>query len=256
MKKLYIEHANTPLKREKGLMGRKKMGKNQGMLFDFPYSRRLSFWMRNTYLPLDIAFINEDGIITEIKEMIPMSTRPVTSSQSCKYALEVNKGWFRDNNITEGASVLGTGIQFKSSSKRIAQMTPQTLPEDIPVEPGLETPPGSEESPQQEPLMPDIIVDKTHREILDEAELRGEDVIILYQPKESPGKPTLVIGPKTISPPFIYEPDEDGNTDAIVKAWDNQDAGWKNFLIDNIIDIERKQPVEEIEQNLIQKQEI
>lgn len=251
MKKLYIELANTPIKREMGLMGRKKMGKNQGMLFDFPSSRRLSFWMHNTYLPLEIAFINEDGIITEIKEMIPMSTRPVTSSNNCKYALEVNKGWFDNNNISVGASVAGIAINPNQDNRRLAQMTPQIPEEAFPVEPGAEMPMDPSGAPQQEPLSPDVMLEKSHKEILEDAELKGKDLIIIYVTKEGYALP-----PKSISPPFVFESNAEGESEAIVKAWDNQDASWKSFLIDNIIDLEEKEPAEEIEENMIQEQEI
>ena len=100
MKRLFVELANTHLSREQGLMGRKKLANNHGMLFDFPHQTRLSFYMRNTYIPLDIAFINEDGVVTEIRSMIPLNTNPIVSKEKCKYALEVNKGWFVKNNVT------------------------------------------------------------------------------------------------------------------------------------------------------------
>ena len=248
MKKLYVELANTPLKRERGLMGRKKMGKNQGMLFDFPYTRRLSFWMSNTYLPLDIAFISEDGFVTEIQELIPMSTRGVTSNLDCKYALEVNRGWFKDNNISEGSLISGVGIKDKLNHCKIAQMTPQPQEEVLPADPGLVP---MQEAIQQEPFSPDVILDKTHKEVLEEAELKGKDLIIMYMTKGG-----VTLPPKVISPPFDFEEDEDGRSDAIVKAWDNQDASWKSFLIDNIIDLNEKEPPEQKNENLIQEKDI
>jgi len=236
MKKLYVELANTPLKREIGLMGRKKIGKDQGMLFEFPSRRRLSFWMSNTYIPLDIAFINNEGMVTEIKEMIPMSTRCITSGAYCKYALEVNRGWFEQNEIKEGSLIAGFGIKSNSSHSRVAQMTSQFPEDTLSVEPGLETTPNpNQEVPQQDPFSPDLILTKTNQEVLEDAELMGEDLNMMYVTKK--GTP---IGPKTISPPFTFEEDEDGNPDAIVKCWDNQDASWKSFLIDNIIQLSPK----------------
>ncbi len=259
MRKLYVEFANTPIKREMGLMGRKKMGKNQGMLFEFPSLRRLSFWMSNTYLPLDIAFIDNDGIVTEIREMVPMSTRSVISKTYCKYALEVNKGWFKENNIKEGSLVSGFGIKTKLNTHCIAQMTPQSPQENFPVEPGLQSPLSSQGTPQQEPLSqnPDVLLEKSHKEIIEDAEIKGKDLILIYITKDG-----IMLPPKVISPPFVFEEDEDGRGDAIVKAWDNQDASWKSFLIDNIISLEEKEeprPIEvpkEKEEKLIPGKEI
>src|SRR3990167_4564727 len=105
MKTLYVELANNHITRECGLMDRKSMNKNRGMLFKFPYSTRLSFWMKNTYIPLDIAYIDNDGKILQIENMIPLSTRPVVANHECRYALEVNKGWFKENNIGIGSRI-------------------------------------------------------------------------------------------------------------------------------------------------------
>jgi len=249
MKRLYVEQANTPLKREQGLMGRKKMGQNHGMLFDFHSPRRLSFWMRNTYIPLDIAFLDNEGVIEEIKEMTPMSTRPVTSHNRCRYALEVNRGWFRDNNITEGSSISGVGIQFKNNTHKVAQMTPMPM-DSPPVEPGLQPPLDTQMAPQQESFNPTVVLDRTYREMLEDANAKGKDLIMMYRIKERLGKPPLTIGPKVISPPFIFGPNAEGESNAIVKAWDSQDAGWKDFLIDNILDLEEKEPPQESEEKV------
>jgi hypothetical protein len=207
--------------------------------------------MSNTYIPLEIAFINEDGIITEIREMIPMNTRAITSKDRCKYALEVNKGWFKDNGIREGDAVAGIGIKSDLQKCRVAQMTPQDPLEAIPVEPGLEMPPPQEEVTQQEPTFPDVMLDKTHKQIFEEAEIQGKDLVILYVTKSGVSLP-----PKIISPPFTFEEDAEGNFDAIVKGWDNQDASWKSFLMDNIIDLEEKEAPQENEEKLIQEKEI
>lgn len=252
MKKLYVEVAKTPIQRERGLMGRKRLGKNQGMLFDFSSSQKLSFWMRNTYVPLDIAFIDNEGVIQEIKEMIPLSTRPVTSNNQCRYALEVNRGWFDNNNIRAGASVAGVGIQLNQDNCRTAQMTPQVPEEEFPVEPGLdESEALPQEAPQQDPISPDVVLDKTRKEILEEADAQGKDLIIMYVTKEGFSLP-----PKIISPPFTFEESAEGESSAVVKGWDNQDASWKSFLIDNIIDLQEKEPPEENQENVIREQDI
>ena len=110
MKKLFIQLADNNSKREKGLMFCKSLSKNSGMLFKFPYAHHLRFWMKNTYIPLDIAFINDDGKILQIENMSPLSTRAVTSSYPCKYALEVNGGWFKKEYINVGDYIGGEAI--------------------------------------------------------------------------------------------------------------------------------------------------
>ena len=121
MKKLKIEIADTPNKREAGLMGRKILASDRGMLFKFPEIQRLGFWMKNTYIPLDIAFLNEKGVITQIEKMSPLSTRSIQSVLPCKYALEVNKNWFDNNNINIGDSVFGDGITHRNKREIVAQ---------------------------------------------------------------------------------------------------------------------------------------
>jgi predicted DNA-binding transcriptional regulator YafY len=72
-------------------------------------------------------------------------------------------------------------------------------------------------------------------DILQDADLKGEKLTILYQTKDG-----IMLPPKDISPPFEFVKDKEGKTDAIVKAWDEQKASWKSFIIDNIIDLELK----------------
>ena len=193
MKKLFVELADTSLKRELGLMHRKKMSPSQGMLFKFQSSHHLSFWMKNTYLPLDIAFIDDDGIILQISEMIPLSTRPVMSSTRCRYALEVNRGWFRKNKIEEGSQIAGLGMG--EVNKRFAQ--------DVPLE--------EMQAPNQP--TPDVYLNQSFQQMLEKADRLDQDLLIYYQKKDG-----YTLPPKSISPPFLFEPDEDGRVDNIVKA--------------------------------------
>lgn len=204
MKSLFVEVADNSFKRELGLMNRKTMAQNQGMLFVFPSSSTLSFWMKNTYLPLDIAFLDEEGRIMQISEMIPLNTRPIKSKEPCKYALEVNKGWFKNNNISEGDFITGEGIKI----------------DDI-------------KTAQQRKQAPVIMLNKSFRDILNRANIKNQDILIYYQKKDG-----YILAPKLISPPFLFEPDATGKTNNIVKAWDNQDAEWKSFLIDHILDLQ------------------
>ena len=103
--KLTVEIADTPETQEKGLMGRESMAEDQGMLFVYDRDSRKSFWMKNTLIPLSIAYIAADGTIREIYDMEPLSTRIVDSRYSVRYALEVNQGAFQRHGIKEGDKV-------------------------------------------------------------------------------------------------------------------------------------------------------
>ncbi len=110
---LTVEIAATREERAEGLMYRKKLPENRGMLFVFEKERRLSFWMKNTYIPLSIAFISSDGRIRQIEDMQPESLASVTSDRSVLYALEVNRGWFTEHGIQAGDRVeLGSVKKF------------------------------------------------------------------------------------------------------------------------------------------------
>ena len=100
-----LEIADTPEERQQGLMNRKSLGENRGMLFVFPKDEKLSFWMKDTQIPLSIAYIAKDGTIKEIKEMEPYSLRPVESVYSVRYALEVNRGAFERLGIEPGDKI-------------------------------------------------------------------------------------------------------------------------------------------------------
>lgn len=103
------EIAETPRQREIGLMHREGLPEDGGMLFIYPEASKLSFWMKNTRIPLSIAFISDQGVITEILDMDP--PRPgaepptYTSREANRYALEVNRGWFQKKGIGPGARV-------------------------------------------------------------------------------------------------------------------------------------------------------
>ncbi|MBR3672202.1 MAG: DUF192 domain-containing protein [Spirochaetia bacterium] len=103
--KLTVEIAETQEAQEKGLMGRESMAEDHGMLFVYDRDSRKSFWMKNTLIPLSIAYIAADGTIREIYDMEPLSTRIVDSRYSVRYALEVNQGAFQRHGIKEGDKV-------------------------------------------------------------------------------------------------------------------------------------------------------
>lgn len=107
-KKIKVEIVDTELERERGLMYRESLQENSGMLFVFPDSEIRSFWMKNTLIPLDIIFINENLEIVDIKNAIPCSSEPCilyTSNLPIKYVLEVNSGFSEENNIAIGEIV-------------------------------------------------------------------------------------------------------------------------------------------------------
>jgi uncharacterized membrane protein (UPF0127 family) len=102
---LRAELARTAEEREKGLMFRKTLADGEGMLFVFDRDQVLSFWMKNTLLPLSVAYIAADGRILEIHDLRPGDLRPVRGSRSARYALEVPQGWFARTGINPGDRV-------------------------------------------------------------------------------------------------------------------------------------------------------
>lgn len=99
------EIADTPALRERGLMERDSLPENHGMLFVYPEERELSFWMRNTPLALDIAFIDRAGTIVNIETMQPNDDENTVSNRPAMYALEMEAGWFEANGVEPGARV-------------------------------------------------------------------------------------------------------------------------------------------------------
>ena len=95
--------------RARGLMGRKNLPKNHGMLFIFETERVLSFWMKNTLIPLDIAFIDQSGKILQVETMTVVnkgeSPPQYRSRAAVRYALEVNAGWFEKHGILPGVRI-------------------------------------------------------------------------------------------------------------------------------------------------------
>jgi len=103
---LWVEIADRPDTRERGLMFRKSMPGDEGMLFIFEYPQIQSFWMRNTYIPLDIAFISDNGRIINILSMKPLDEGPrYRSLAPALYVIETNAGWFEANGIKTGDQV-------------------------------------------------------------------------------------------------------------------------------------------------------
>lgn len=96
------EVARTEIERNRGLMYRTSLRDGEGMLFVFDYDQQVSFWMKNTKLPLSLAYILSDGTIIQILDLVPFSEEPRPSLRSVRYALEVPQGWFSRAGIQVG----------------------------------------------------------------------------------------------------------------------------------------------------------
>ena len=111
---IHVELAKTPAEHTRGLMDRRELAQSHGMLFIYPLAYRVSMWMKNTYLPLSVAFINDTRQIVHIADMHPQTTKIHRSPVAVRYALEVNLGWFETNNVKPGAlmrfSITGDSI--------------------------------------------------------------------------------------------------------------------------------------------------
>jgi hypothetical protein len=100
-----VEIAATDEKRKKGLQFRRRLSPDTGMLFVYPREMPLRFYMKNTYIPLDIAFIDENGRILNIEPMTPRDETVIASKGSARYALEIGQGFFYREGIKPGDKV-------------------------------------------------------------------------------------------------------------------------------------------------------
>jgi uncharacterized membrane protein (UPF0127 family) len=104
---LNVEVVATQAAMAKGLMYRDSLPADQGMLFIEPVARRLSFWMKNTKIPLDIAFLTDDGLILQIEPMTPLDETPILAHYAVRLAIETNHGWWAKNGVKVGDRVSG-----------------------------------------------------------------------------------------------------------------------------------------------------
>ena len=104
---LQVQVAQTPEQQQIGLMFRKTMGTNDGMLFVFDEPRQQCFWMKNTLLPLSVAFIADDGNVVNIDDMKPQTLESHCSTKPVRYVLEMNVGWYDKRGIKAGSRFLG-----------------------------------------------------------------------------------------------------------------------------------------------------
>lgn len=105
--------AFTPEQRQTGLMFRKEMPQQEGMIFVFEQATQQCFWMKNTLLPLTAAFVADDGTIVNLADMKPQTTDPHCSAQPVRYVLEMNKGWFAKKGIKAGSKLGGPMFEAK-----------------------------------------------------------------------------------------------------------------------------------------------
>ena len=101
------EVAGNEAEREYGLMYRDKMGQNDGMVFLFGAPAGVCMWMKNTLLPLSVAFIDSTGKVVNIEDMQPQTTNSHCAKRPVAYALEMNLGWFKQKNIRAGSVISG-----------------------------------------------------------------------------------------------------------------------------------------------------
>lgn len=107
MHNIRAEVASTPEQHQIGLMFRKEMGPNDGMLFIFDRPGQQCFWMKNTLIPLSVAFIADDGTVVNLDEMAPQTLESHCSTRPVRHVLEMNAGWFARKGIKPGSKLSG-----------------------------------------------------------------------------------------------------------------------------------------------------
>ena len=107
MHNIRAQLAITPLQRQIGLMHRRDMPTQEGMLFVFDEPSQQCFWMRNTLIPLSIAFLADDGTVVNLADMQPQSDDSHCSAKPVRYALEMNQGWFAKRGVKPGTRIGG-----------------------------------------------------------------------------------------------------------------------------------------------------
>lgn len=104
---IQAEVAQTHREHSTGLMHRPALAANEGMLFVYESPQILCYWMRNTLIPLTVAFIGDDGAIVNLKDMQPLDERSHCSIKPVRYALEMNQGWFDERGLKPGFKLRG-----------------------------------------------------------------------------------------------------------------------------------------------------
>jgi uncharacterized membrane protein (UPF0127 family) len=107
MHSIRAQLAITPMQRQIGLMHRREMPTQEGMLFVFDEPSQQCFWMRNTLIPLSIAFLADDGTVVNVADMKPQSDDSHCSAKPVRFALEMNQGWFAKRGVKPGTRISG-----------------------------------------------------------------------------------------------------------------------------------------------------
>jgi len=105
--RIEAEVAADQASRMQGLMNRRSMASNQGMLFVFPQADRHCMWMRNTFLPLSVAFLDDGGKILNVEDMKPKTENSHCAASPARFALEMNLGWFSSKGLKPGQRIGG-----------------------------------------------------------------------------------------------------------------------------------------------------
>jgi len=101
-----MQLAVLPMEMQHGLMGRRDLGPDQGMIFIYQQPERMNFYMRNTPTPLDIGYFTGDGRLHEVYPMYPFDEKTISSrSEAIQFALEMNQGWYKTNDVKPGAQL-------------------------------------------------------------------------------------------------------------------------------------------------------
>ncbi|MCU6432954.1 DUF192 domain-containing protein [Undibacterium sp. Jales W-56] len=108
---IQAEVAATDADRQQGLMNRTRMGASEGMVFDFGAPAGVCMWMKNTLIPLSVAFIDGEGKIVNVEDMQPETTDSHCAKKTVRYALEMNLGWFKQKNVKPGTKIEGLPLQ-------------------------------------------------------------------------------------------------------------------------------------------------
>lgn len=120
-----MQLAVLPWEMQRGLMGRRDLGSDQGMIFVYDAPTRMSFYMRNTPTPLDIGFFSADGQLREVCQMYPFDERTVNSrSTTIQFALEMNQGWYKTNDVKIGAQL---DLKVLASALKARGLSPEAF---------------------------------------------------------------------------------------------------------------------------------
>jgi uncharacterized membrane protein (UPF0127 family) len=119
-----VEIADTPGERQTGLMGRSALAEEAGMLFVFDQEQILSFWMKDTLIPLSIAYVDSEGRIVDIQDMQPLDETSHPSAEPAQYALEVNQGFFEGRGVAVGDVVELPSLQGEVGESEVPAEAP------------------------------------------------------------------------------------------------------------------------------------